>query len=101
MYLSCGGGDAAAQNLVELLLASGRYDDIARQRVNQLDSALDESLGRKNVNMRIHDAAAIPSLIDADKRSRQSAYRPRSLEEIQQDTSLGIRVRSLPGDFFG
>ena len=63
---------------------------------------LDDFQGMRNVNMQIHDAKVIPSLIDEDKRSRQSAYRPRSLEEIQQDPRLGIKVRTVSDDcFFG
>ena len=89
---------------MKVLLASGSFDDIARDRVNQVDGVLDrgEFQGMRNVNMQIHDAAAIPSLIDEDRRSRQSAYRPRSMEEIQQDPTLGIKVRTVSDDdFFG
>ena len=86
---------------MKVLLASGRFDDIARDRVNQA-TICSIVMSFKGWGLLICNAAAIPSLIDEDRRSRQSAYRPRPLEEIQQDPRLGITVRTVSDDdFFG
>ena len=91
------GGTPARAEFVQMLLQTGRFDDIAREYVRGLDSGEPESMEERCV-LTINGSEEMQNHLASTKSSRAIAETKKSSADVYNDPNINASSQTLDGD---